>query len=69
MVNYYDIIVTMYFKTLQGVQCKDCRYNAHKKCSERVPRDCTGEVPQVIINMMENYKIVYCLYKARLTNL
>jgi len=29
----------------QGVQCKDCRYNAHKKCSERVPRDCTGEVP------------------------
>merc|ERR1719400_2363166 len=30
----------------QGVQCKDCRYNAHKKCSERVPRDCTGEVPQ-----------------------
>jgi len=29
----------------QGVQCKDCRYNAHKKCSERVPKDCTGEVP------------------------
>ena len=29
----------------QGVQCKDCRYNAHKKCSERVPRDCTGEIP------------------------
>jgi len=26
----------------QGVQCKDCRYNAHKRCSERVPRDCTG---------------------------
>ena len=26
----------------QGVQCKDCRYNAHKKCSERVPKDCTG---------------------------
>ena len=29
----------------QGVQCKDCRYNAHKKCAERVPRDCTGELP------------------------
>jgi len=28
----------------QGVQCKDCRYNAHKKCSEKVPRDCTGEI-------------------------
>ena len=31
--------------SFQGVQCKDCRYNAHKKCSEKVPRDCTGEVP------------------------
>ena len=33
----------------QGVQCKDCRYNAHKKCSEKVPKDCTGEIPQVSI--------------------
>ena len=31
----------------QGVQCKDCRYNAHKKCSERVPKDCTGRVRAV----------------------
>lgn len=29
----------------QGLQCKDCGLNVHKKCSERVPRDCTGEVP------------------------
>ena len=29
----------------QGVQCKDCGYNAHKKCAERVPNNCTGEVP------------------------
>jgi len=29
----------------QGVQCKDCRYNAHKKCAERVPNDCSGELP------------------------
>ena len=28
----------------QGLQCKDCGYNVHKKCSEKVPRDCTGEV-------------------------
>ncbi len=34
---------------MQGVQCKDCRYNAHKKCSEKVPRDCTGEVPQDLL--------------------
>lgn len=27
----------------QGVQCKDCHYNAHKKCIDFVPKDCTGE--------------------------
>lgn len=27
----------------QGVQCRDCHYNAHKKCIEKVPQDCTGE--------------------------
>ncbi|CAL4068281.1 unnamed protein product, partial [Meganyctiphanes norvegica] len=30
----------------QGVQCKDCKYNAHKRCSERVAKDCTGEAPR-----------------------
>ena len=34
----------------QGVQCKDCRYNAHKKCAEKVPRDCTGEVSECTMN-------------------
>jgi len=28
----------------QGLQCKDCKFNVHKKCSERVPRECTGEI-------------------------
>lgn len=27
----------------QGVQCKDCQYNAHKKCIDKVPKDCPGE--------------------------
>ncbi|KAK6621589.1 Serine/threonine-protein kinase D1 [Polyplax serrata] len=27
----------------QGVQCKDCQYNAHKKCIEKIPKDCPGE--------------------------
>lgn len=27
----------------QGVQCKDCQYNAHKKCIDNVPKDCAGE--------------------------
>ncbi|XP_058801988.1 serine/threonine-protein kinase D1 isoform X2 [Phymastichus coffea] len=29
----------------QGLQCKDCQYNAHKKCIEKIPKDCTGENP------------------------
>ncbi|XP_058443791.1 serine/threonine-protein kinase D1 [Malaya genurostris] len=32
----------------QGVQCRDCHYNAHKKCVELVPKDCTGENTQPV---------------------
>lgn len=28
----------------QGLQCRDCKFNCHKKCASRVPRDCLGEV-------------------------
>ncbi|XP_067942274.1 serine/threonine-protein kinase D3-like [Watersipora subatra] len=27
----------------QGLQCKDCRFNCHKKCVERVPNECLGQ--------------------------
>ncbi|XP_024912515.1 serine/threonine-protein kinase D3 isoform X3 [Cynoglossus semilaevis] len=27
----------------QGVQCKDCKLNCHKRCAARAPRDCQGE--------------------------
>lgn len=27
----------------QGVQCKDCQYNAHKKCIEQIPQNCCGD--------------------------
>ncbi|XP_021352183.1 serine/threonine-protein kinase D3-like isoform X4 [Mizuhopecten yessoensis] len=30
----------------QGLQCKDCRFNCHKKCAQYVPKDCTGEMLQ-----------------------
>lgn len=30
----------------QGYQCKDCKFNVHKKCMEKIPCNCTGEVPQ-----------------------
>ncbi|XP_043372458.1 serine/threonine-protein kinase D1 isoform X1 [Dermochelys coriacea] len=28
----------------QGLQCKDCRFNCHKRCSPKVPNNCLGEV-------------------------
>ncbi len=30
----------------QGLQCKDCRYNVHRKCRDFVPADCPGEAPK-----------------------
>ncbi|KAK0087167.1 hypothetical protein PV325_001619 [Microctonus aethiopoides] len=30
----------------QGLQCKDCHFNVHKKCIEKIPKDCTGENPK-----------------------
>ena len=41
--HFCNHVLVRVFK--QGLQYKDCRYNAHKKCFKRVPRDCTGEVP------------------------
>ncbi|XP_035824058.1 serine/threonine-protein kinase D3 [Aplysia californica] len=29
----------------QGVQCKDCKFNCHRKCAPLVPNDCAGELP------------------------
>ncbi|PSN49780.1 Serine/threonine-protein kinase D1 [Blattella germanica] len=26
----------------QGMQCKDCHYNAHKKCIDKIPKDCNA---------------------------
>ncbi|KAI1295433.1 Serine/threonine-protein kinase D1 [Halotydeus destructor] len=30
----------------QGLQCKDCKFNVHKKCMDKVPMDCAGEAPK-----------------------
>lgn len=27
----------------QGLQCKDCKFNCHKRCVYKVPNDCLGE--------------------------
>ncbi|XKL69676.1 hypothetical protein PGB90_007445 [Kerria lacca] len=39
--RYCKKLLTGLFK--QGLQCKDCNYNVHKKCLDKVPKDCTGE--------------------------
>ena len=39
--NVLQLLVGVY---KQGLQCKDCEYNVHKKCSDRAARDCTGEI-------------------------
>ncbi|XP_008313048.2 serine/threonine-protein kinase D1 [Cynoglossus semilaevis] len=28
----------------QGLQCKDCKFNCHKRCAVKVPNNCLGEV-------------------------
>uniref|UniRef100_A0A8C7YCL8 protein kinase C n=1 Tax=Oryzias sinensis TaxID=183150 RepID=A0A8C7YCL8_9TELE len=28
----------------QGLQCKDCKFNCHKRCALKVPNNCLGEV-------------------------
>lgn len=43
MCQYCKKLLRGLFK--QGVQCRDCHYNAHKKCVEKVPKDCAGENP------------------------
>lgn len=30
----------------QGLQCRDCRFNVHRKCKDYIPNTCTGEAPK-----------------------
>ncbi|BFZ11781.1 hypothetical protein BsWGS_14820 [Bradybaena similaris] len=49
--NYKKPTLCQYCKKLllglirQGVQCKDCKFNCHRKCAQIVPNNCTGELP------------------------
>ncbi|XP_031555921.1 serine/threonine-protein kinase D3-like [Actinia tenebrosa] len=28
----------------QGFQCKDCKFNCHRKCAEKAPKNCLGDI-------------------------
>ncbi|CEF63322.1 Serine/threonine-protein kinase D [Strongyloides ratti] len=50
--TYKKLTVCHYCKKLlkglirQGIQCRDCKYNCHKKCAQFVPNDCSGNATQ-----------------------
>lgn len=31
----------------QGLKCKDCKINVHKRCAKEVANNCPGEVPSL----------------------
>uniref|UniRef100_A0A8C3ANT0 Serine/threonine-protein kinase n=1 Tax=Cyclopterus lumpus TaxID=8103 RepID=A0A8C3ANT0_CYCLU len=33
----------------QGLQCKDCKFNCHKRCAPKVPNNCLGESDTVMV--------------------
>ncbi|OUC44388.1 phorbol esters/diacylglycerol binding domain protein [Trichinella nativa] len=37
----------------QGMQCRDCCYNCHKKCEQYVPKDCSGSM------MLQSASVLY----------
>uniref|UniRef100_A0A671X063 Serine/threonine-protein kinase n=1 Tax=Sparus aurata TaxID=8175 RepID=A0A671X063_SPAAU len=43
----------------QGMQCKDCKFNCHKRCAAKVPRDCLGEL---ILHIVEFPKCLCLCY-------
>lgn len=39
----------------QGMQCKDCRFNCHRRCVPDVPDECLGEVSSADVEDGENF--------------
>uniref|UniRef100_A0A8C9TP33 protein kinase C n=1 Tax=Scleropages formosus TaxID=113540 RepID=A0A8C9TP33_SCLFO len=43
----------------QGLQCKDCKFNCHKRCAYKVPNDCLGETIGGKVEMNQQMKIPF----------
>ncbi|XP_045185676.1 serine/threonine-protein kinase D1-like isoform X1 [Mercenaria mercenaria] len=58
--NYTRPTVCMWCRKLlkglfrQGVQCKDCKFNCHKKCAPQVPKECAGDLPSGEVNFEQS---------------
>ncbi|XP_076306016.1 serine/threonine-protein kinase D3-like isoform X2 [Tachypleus tridentatus] len=39
----------------QGMQCKDCKFNVHKRCTEKIPNNCPGEAPKDWLEGVESF--------------
>lgn len=42
----------------QGLQCKDCNYNAHKKCVDKIPKDCTADLSKEFTGNICMFKFI-----------
>lgn len=49
----------------QGLQCRDCQYNTHKKCMDKVPQDCTGERQLQPNDFNEVFTPTHTIHKER----
>ncbi|XP_065184524.1 serine/threonine-protein kinase D2-like isoform X2 [Sycon ciliatum] len=38
----------------QGMRCKDCKYNVHRRCMELVQKNCTGEIIEELLHLEES---------------
>uniref|UniRef100_A0A8C1U190 Serine/threonine-protein kinase n=1 Tax=Cyprinus carpio TaxID=7962 RepID=A0A8C1U190_CYPCA len=52
----------------QGMQCKDCKFNCHKRCASKVPKDClgvfNGGMVMVFIDSSDRYQSLACLISS-----
>ena len=49
VIVHYPTIPALQLKGVfrQGLKCKDCKINVHKRCAKEVANNCPGEVPSL----------------------
>lgn len=44
VIIYCIMMLNIFFDVLSRLPISDCKFNCHKRCASKVPRDCLGEV-------------------------